>query len=228
MIKLCIEGIEIEVQKKKIKNLNLSVMSPEGIVRVSAPNRMSDIEIRNFVMTKIAWIKKHQEKFKNRPKEPELHYVSGEKLCLWNKRYTLEVVHSNKCNDVRIEEEIIVMQTREFSTSEQRAKILDAWYRENLKREIPYLIEKWQKIIGVVSPDWGVKDMKTRWGTCNIRDKRIWINLQLVKKHPLCLEYIVVHELVHFLEKKHDKVFYGFMDKFLPDWKRIKTELLLK
>ena len=225
MIKLFIEGIEIEVQKKKIKNLNISVVAPQGIVRVSAPIRMSDIEIRNFVLTKIAWIKKHQEKFQNRPKEPELQYVSGEKLCLWNKSYTLEVVHSNKCNDVRIEEEIIVMQTRETSTLDQRAKILDEWYRKNIKREIPYLIEKWQKIIGVVSPDWGVKDMKTRWGTCNIRDKRIWINLQLVKKHPLCLEYIVVHELVHFLEKKHDKVFYGYMDKFLPEWKRIKTLL---
>lgn len=228
MIKLCIEDIEIEVHKKKIKNLNLSVMAPLGIVRVSAPSKMSDLEIRNFVLTKIEWIRKHQEKFQNRPKEMELHYVSGERLCLWNKSYTLEVVHSNKCNDVRIEEDILVMQTREASTSQQRAKILDAWYRENIKREIPYLIEKWQKIIGVVSPDWGVKDMKTRWGTCNIRDKRIWINLQLVKKHPLCLEYIIVHELVHFLEKKHDKVFYGFMDKFLPEWRRIKTDLLLK
>lgn len=99
------------------------------------------------------------------------------------------------------------------------------WYRRNIKKEIPQLLEKWQKIIGVTASDWGVKNMKTRWGTCNIEDKRIWLNLQLVKKPFECLEYVMVHELVHLLEKNHNKIFISYMDEFLPNWRKIKEEL---
>lgn len=225
MENLRINNIEIEVQKKKIKNLHLAVLPPLGRVRVSAPQNMNEDAIRMFVITNISWIKKQQEKFKNQPRQSEREYVSGESVYLWGKRYRLEVVYSSSCNDVQIKGERLLLQAREASTVQQRSNILNAWYREHIKKEIPPLIEKWQKVIGVAIADWGVKNMKTRWGTCNTKAKRIWLNLQLAKKHPPCLEYVVVHELVHLLEKKHNKNFINYMDKFLPDWRITKDEL---
>lgn len=225
MEKLRISNIEIEVQKKNIKNLHLYVLPPQGLVRVSAPQNMNEDAIRMFIITKISWIKKQQEKFKNQPRQSEREHVSGESVYLWGKRYRLQVVFSNICNDVQIKGDKLILQVREASSSEQRGNILNAWYRENIKKEIPSLIEKWQNVIGVVASDWGVKNMKTRWGTCNFKAKRIWLNLQLAKKHPQCLEYVVVHELVHLLEKKHNKTFTAYMDNFLSDWRTTKDEL---
>ena len=223
-----IEGIEIEVHRKKVKNLNLAVLAPLGKVRVSVPLRVRNDEIFHFVRTKIEWIKKHQDKIIERAKKPELtalQHVSGEKVFVWGKSYGLEVAYNSNVNCLEIEGDVLNMMVKEGSTSEYREKVLLEWHRENLKKKIPELMEKWQKKVGVQANDWGVKNMKTRWGTCNIRAKRIWLNLQLAKKHPRCLEYVVVHELVHLLEKKHDKVFYGYMDQFLPGWKSIRNEL---
>lgn len=225
MEKLIISNIEIEVQKKKIRNLHLSVMPPQGRVRISAPQNMNEDAIRMFAISKISWIRKQQEKFKNQPRQSEREYVSGESVYLWGKRYRLEVIYSNVRNDLQIKGERLILQVREASTTAQRENILNAWYREHIKKEIPSLLEKWQKIIGVAASDWGIKNMKTRWGTCNVKDKRIWLNLQLAKKHPQCLEYVVVHELVHLLEKNHTKAFIAHMDSFLPDWRTTKEEL---
>lgn len=225
MSTLIIDDIEIQVQKKKIKNIYLRVKAPQGGVQVSAPKNMNDEAIKMFVVSKISWIKKHQEKYKNRPKQCKREYISGESVYVFGKRYTLELVYSNRCNDVKIDGDQLILQVREESTIEHRANILNEWYRENIKREIPKLLEKWQKIIGVTAEEWGVKNMKTRWGTCNVRDKRIWLNLQLAKKHPKCLEYVVVHELVHLLEKSHNNIFIGYMNKFLPNWRETKKEL---
>ncbi|WP_252231696.1 SprT family zinc-dependent metalloprotease [Clostridium sp. ZBS15] len=225
MKNLTINNIEIEIQKKNIKNLHLSVLPPQGRVRVSAPNSMNDEAIKVFIITKIGWIKKQQEKYISQPRQCERRYVSGESVYLWGKRYRLDVVYSNVCNDIKISGDKLIFQVRQASTTEQRAKVLNAWYRENIKKEIPKLLEKWQKIIGVKVDNWGIKNMKTRWGTCNVKGKRIWLNLQLAKKYPECLEYVVVHELVHLLEKNHNKVFISYMDKFLPNWRVTKKEL---
>lgn len=225
MENLTINDIEVEIQKKNIKNLHLSVLPPKGKVRVSAPNSMNDDAIRIFIITKIGWIKKQQEKYKNQPRQCEREYVSGESVYLWGKRYRLDVVYSNVCNNVKIKGNKLIFQVREASTTEQHENVLNDWYRKNIKEEIPQLLEKWQKIIGVTASDWGVKNMKTRWGTCNIEDKRIWLNLQLVKKPFECLEYVMVHELVHLLEKNHNKIFISYMDEFLPNWRKIKEEL---
>lgn len=225
MENLTINDIEVEIQKKNIKNLHLSVLPPKGKVRVSAPNSMNDDAIRIFIITKIGWIKKQQEKYKNQLRQCEREYVSGESVYLWGKRYRFDVVYSNVCNNVKIKGNKLIFQVREVSTTEQRENVLNDWYRKNIKEEIPQLLEKWQKIIGVTASDWGVKNMKTRWGTCNIEDKRIWLNLQLVKKPFECLEYVMVHELVHLLEKNHNKIFISYMDEFLPNWRKIKEEL---
>lgn len=225
MEKLVVSNIEVEVQKKSIKNLHLYVLPPQGSVRVSAPQNMNEDAIRMFVISKISWIKKQQEKFRNQPRQSEREYVSGESVFFGGKRYRLEVIYSNICNNVQIRGDKLIFQVREASTAEQRANVLNEWYRENIKKEVPGILKKWQRIIGVTVLEWGIKNMKTRWGTCNVGDKRIWLNLQLAKKHPQCLEYIIVHELVHLLEKSHNKNFVAYMDKFLPDWRTIKDEL---
>ncbi len=225
MKNLTINNIEVEIQKKNIKNLHLSVLPPNGRTKVSAPNSMNDDAIRLFIITKIGWIKKQREKYRNQPRQYKREYISGESVYLFGKRYRLDVVYSNVCNDVKIHGDKLILQVREASTTPQRANVLNAWYRKNIKKEIPSLLEKWQNIIGVTVSDWGIKNMKTRWGTCNIKDKRIWINLQLAKKPPECLEYVIVHELVHLLEKNHNNIFIGYMDKFLPNWRKIKEEL---
>lgn len=227
MSKVKLEGIEIEIIKKKVKNINLTVLPPDGKVRISAPMRASEERILEFVRTKMDWIRKHQEKIQKRAERPEaksLEYVTGDIVFLWGKEYILEV-HSGYRNQVRYDNEKIKLTVEQDSTAESRERILNEWYRGKLKKEIPPLVEKWKRTIGVFPEDWGVKNMKTRWGTCNIRDKRIWLNLQLAKKPSECLEYVVVHELVHLLEKNHNAVFYGHMDFFLPEWKGIRNQL---
>ena len=146
-------------------------------------------------------------------------------IIFWGRRYRLELKYTKKANKVETKGNKLVLTVREASTQEQREKIMNEWYRAELKAKLPALIEKWEKIIGVKTNDFGVKNMRTRWGTCNVKDKRIWINLQLAKKPVACLEYIVVHELVHLLEKNHTPVFIEYMDKFLPGWRVTKDEL---
>jgi predicted metal-dependent hydrolase len=220
-----ISGIKIEVIKKKIKNMHLSVLPPLGRVRISAPIGTNDETIKLFAIKKIGWIKKQIQKYKNQPRQSEREYVSGESHYLWGRRYRLELKYTKKANKVETKGSKLVLTVREASTQEQREKIMNEWYRAELKAKLPALIEKWEKIIGVNINDFGVKNMRTRWGTCNVKDKRIWINLQLAKKPVACLEYIVVHELVHLLEKNHTSVFIEYMDKFLPGWRVTKDEL---
>ena len=136
----------------------------------------------------------------------------------------MEIRHYNR-NNVEIKGNKLILTVREFSTTQQREKIMTEWYRKQLKEKLPELVEKWEEIIGVKAETVRVKNMLTRWGTCNTKDKRIWINLQLAKKPIECLEYVIVHELVHLLEKSHNSVFVDYMDKFLPDW-RVTKDLL--
>lgn len=225
MIEIIIQGIPITVEKKKIKNMYLKVLPPEGKVVISAPTRMSQRIIEEFAVSKISWIQEKRKKYAEQPKKIELQYTSGEHIYVWGESYPMEIKYVNNGSKVTLAEERIVMQVPVDSTLEQRERCLNEWYRLQLKERIPLLIAKWEDIIGVQVYEWGVKNMKTRWGTCNTGAKRIWLNLQLAKKKPECLEYVVVHEMTHLLEKKHNQRFYGFMDKFLPEWRNIKDEL---
>lgn len=224
ILKLVIEEIEIEVTKKKIKNLYIRIQPPHGKVSISAPYRMNNDEIRKFAQSKMKWIRSHREKSLKTPVPIQLQYVTGEQLFLWGKRYRLEVVIGNR-NTVQLDNEIIMMMVKAGSTIEQRKKTLTEWFRKTLKKEIPALIRKWQNNIGVNPSGWGVKDMKTRWGTCNTQSKYIWLSLRLIHHPPRALEYVIVHELVHLLERSHNKVFTGYMDQYLPDWKIIRKEM---
>jgi len=224
MSRIVVANIEIEVIKKNIKNMYLSVSRENGNVRISAPLRTKDERIIEFALSKIKWIRKQKEKYENQQGIAELQYISDEIHYIWGRPYRLEVRYDHK-KYVDIEDDKIMLRVAKDSTPKQREKLIMEWYRKELKEKLPELFKKWEGIIGVETEDIRVKNMKTRWGTCNIKDKRIWINLQLAKKPIRCLEYVIVHELVHLLEASHNSIFKKYMDKFLPDWRLIKDEL---
>jgi predicted metal-dependent hydrolase len=216
----------IDVHLKNIKNMHLAVYPPTGRIRISAPLETNIETIRLFAISKIGWIKKHQTNFNNQLRQPKSEYLSGESHYLFGKRYLLNVFHANKQQYASIRNKTnIDLYVRDFNSYENRQKVITEWYRSELKLIMPDLIHKWEKIIGVSVLDWGVKRMKTKWGTCNINAKRIWLNLELVKKPVNLIEYVVVHEILHLIEKGHGKKFYELMTKYLPKWNSCKTEL---
>ena len=226
MHQIIIDDIIIDVVRKNIKNLHLNVYPPDGRVRIASPYRVNDEELRLFAISKLGWIKKHQQKFINQKPHPEKKYVSGESHYLWGQCYLLNLIYHPGYPKVIIRNEgLIDLYVKENYAISQREKVINNWYREKLKEELPRLIEKWQKIAGVEAAHWKVKKMKTRWGTCNREARRIWLSLELAKRPKHCLEYIIVHELVHFLERNHTSRFTAYMDKFMPFWRGIKEEM---
>lgn len=220
-----ISGIPVEVEKKKVKNLRLMVYPPYGQVKVSAPRHMTEEAIRSFISSKIDWINKHRSKYDGNEIYIPVKFICGEKLFYLGRPYILRVEEHNKYAKVELIENEIILYIKPGSTKLQRAKAIENWYRNRLNETAPDLIAKWESVIGVNITQFGIKKMKTRWGSCNIRAKRIWLNLDLIRKPAHCLELIIVHELVHLLEKNHNARFKSFMDKFLPDWRTYKKDL---
>lgn len=220
-----LNGLEVELQRKKIKNMYLRVLPPNGRILITAPLRMSEGEIKCFVLSKMDWILTQYHKVRQREENREIVYESGDRILLWGQEYNLSVIEAVGRSHLYLENSTLKLYIRKESTKEQRRQVIEAWYRELLEVKIPPIMAKWENIIGVTSSGFSIRDMKTRWGTCNIRTRKICFNLQLVKKMPKCLEYVVVHELVHLLEKSHNHVFKGYMDHFLPEWRRIRKEL---
>ncbi|SET30043.1 hypothetical protein SAMN05660297_01983 [Natronincola peptidivorans] len=226
MDKMTIEGIDMEVILKKNKNIYLSVHPPNGRVRVVAPKKMNPEAVKLFVLSKLSWIKKQRAKFQHQKIQPKREFVSGESHFFEGSSYALNVIETTGKQRVEMRNSNSMdLYVRPESTVEKRQKIMNEWYRNHLKTVIPDYIEKWEDTMEVSVNSWGVKRMKTRWGTCNPAAKRIWINLELAKKSPRCLEYIIVHEMVHLLERNHNARFKEYMDKFLPNWRSLKSEL---
>lgn len=219
-----ISGLDVQVNKKNIKNMHLSVKPPLGNVVVSAPLLMTKKSIENFVRQNIGWIKKQREKFANQPRMTERQYVSGETYYIWGKQYFLEFVPSKK-REFKIEGDKILLRMKENSTVEQREKFMREEFRKILTEQLERLVPKWEEMTGLYCDSFQTKYMITRWGTCNSKAKRIWINLQMVEKPLECLEYIILHELVHLRVSNHGKEFVAIMDKYMPDWKDRKNLL---
>jgi predicted metal-dependent hydrolase len=225
MVKMLkISDISVEVCKKNIKNMHLYVKPPNGKVTVSAPLNMKDEVIKKFVRTKISWIKKQIAKFDNQPRQSEREYVSGEALFIWGKQYYLQVDYGTK-NSLTLFGNKALLTVRKESTAQQRENFVREWYRELLKTEIKKFLPKWENITGLKVSDWQTKYMITRWGTCNTTTGKIWLNLQLAKKPPECLEYVILHELAHLTEKSHNDKFIAIMDRYMPMWREIKLTL---
>lgn len=222
---LKVEEIIIEIERKKIKNLHLRVYPPDGRVKVSAPLRFSEDMIRSFAVSKIDWIRNNRNRIKEKNPQTPYEFASGESHLFNGCYYRLELIVSNTKPHVEIEGQILKLYVRPGSEADKRKAVMDDFYRGQLKQVLPGIIARWEKEIKVKVNEFGIKKMRTKWGTCNRNARRIWINLELAKKPPECLEYIVVHELVHLLERYHNSVFYGYMDKFLPQWRMYKKEL---
>lgn len=223
---LQVGNIEALVIHKPIKNLHLSVLPPLGKVRVSAPIAMKDDAIRILLATRLLWIKRQQEKFKTQERQTPREYVSGESHYYWGKRYRLEVIYNDKPSGVTLKgKDKIILSVRPNSDRAKREQVMMDWYRKELRGIANGLIEHWQKTINVRVKEWGIKRMKTRWGTCNQKAGRIWLNLELAKKPEHCLDFIIAHEMTHLLERGHNNRFKAHMDKFIPRWRQYKEEL---
>lgn len=226
MHRIDVNGILVDVVRKDIKNLHLAVYPPNGRVRVAAPLLVNDEAVRMVVIARLGWIKRQQTKFRQQEREAKPQYVDGESHYFLGNRYLLNIVENSRTGKVHIRnKKKIDLYTRPKSNRAQRGRIMDAWYRTYLRQTTPPLIEKWEKIIGVKVADWGIKQMKTKWGACTIQKARIWLNLELAKKSEPCLEYIIVHEMVHLLERHHNEQFLELMDKFMPSWKLHRSVL---
>jgi hypothetical protein len=218
--------IPVEIVRKDIKNIHLGVYPPEGNVRISVPRHITNENVRLAIVSKLSWIKKRQEEFKKQPRQSEREYVTGESHYFQGRRYILEVVERHGKHSLSLKNNAkMLLQISPGTTKGNRALVVNDWYRRNIKTVIVELLKKWQPIIGKDVKSWGVKKMKTKWGSCNIADRRIWINLELAKKSPECLEYILVHELVHLHERHHNDNFRNLMDKYLPNWRQSRDVL---
>jgi len=217
---IMVHGIPVEVVRKPIKHLHLAVYPPDGQVRVAAPLHITDDNVRLAVISRLSWIKKQQAIFQAQPRQSERQMVTGESHYVFGQRYRLEVIERWGHHEVLSPNngKLLLFVTPGTST-QNRATVLNEWYRHQLKARIPDLLSHWQPLIGQEVSAWGVKKMKTKWGSCNIGDRRIWLNLELAKKPSECLEYVLVHELVHLLERHHNERFKVYMDKYLPQWR---------
>lgn len=216
---LHINDLVIDVVRKDIKNLHLGVYPPDGRVRVAVPLQVNDDAVRMFAISKLAWIRQKQLKFAHQERQTIREYVTGESHYYRGTRYLLDVQYHDGTPAVVIRNyKRLDLIVRTDSNMEMREGVMTAWYRQQLKEAMPPLIAKWEKIIGEHAAEWRIKEMKTRWGTCNIKARRIWLNLELIKKPPSCLEYVIVHELVHLLERHHNERFYTLMTRYMPQW----------
>lgn len=222
---IILAGIVIHIQRKEIKNLYIRLSPDDGSVMVSAPRNMKEATLRNILAGRMAWIEKRQKRYQ-KAIETKLQNGDDEAYWLWGKKYHLEIVTGALQSKILpVSPSRLQMHRAIAPPVEKKEKWLALWFREQLEQAIPDLATRWEKIIGVKVAVWRVKTMKTLWGSCNVRARRIWLNSELVKRPPECLEYVVVHEMVHLLEASHNRRFYGFMDRFLPDWKERRRRL---
>jgi len=224
MKSLTLNGLTIAVERKRIKNMYIRVYPPDGGVKITAPLQATDAAICRFAESRAAWVEKQREKIARLPAETKLACETGETCFLWGGRYSLEVA-SGPRNEAFTDGNRIVLRVREGGAADQRAAAMERFYREELAHGIPPVLEKCERIVGVRAREWRIRDMKTRWGTCNARDGHIWLNLRLAQKPPECLEYVIVHELVHLLERGHNAVFRAYMDRFYPNWREVRKTL---
>ena len=213
------------VQRKLNKNLRLSVHPPQGRVRVSAPHSVSLNTIRAFVASRLDWIQQQQIRVRALPCEPEHQYEEGECHYFAGQAYRLNIIERDAAPALRLLDDSLELCIRPDSTRNKRETVLHEWYRAQMKQTLPAMIEKYETLMGVNVAEFGVKRMKTRWGTCNTAAQRIWLNLELAKKPLACLEYVVVHEMTHLLERSHNQRFVKLMDQFMPDWREHKAQL---
>lgn len=222
---LTVGGIGVDIVYKDVKNLHIGVYPPIGRVRVAAPRHLNDEQIRLAVIQRLPWIKRNQQRLRDAERQTEREMVNGESHFLWGRRLRLDVTpHSGRAG-VHVSGDRLLLRIPESADAGARRAALDRFYRRQLQAEIESLVRKWEPLIGRDVEGWTVRRMKTKWASCNPRSARLWFNLELAKKPTRCVEYLVVHEMVHLLERGHGERFIALMDKFLPDWRQRRDEL---
>lgn len=225
MAHISLGDITVEIIQKDIKNVHLSVYPPSGRVRIAAPLTMPLETIRIYAIGKMAWIRKQQRKFAEQAREAPREYLNKEGHFYLGNRYLMKVVEKDAPPEVKLTHKTIQLIIRPNTPREKRQDIMEAWYREKLREITTPLIEKWQKKMGLTLNDLAIRRMKTKWGSCNIEAKRMVLNTELAKKPLHCIEFIIIHELVHLKERSHTARFMALMDRYLPEWKEVKQEL---
>lgn len=217
--------IHIEVIRKNIKNVHLSVYPPNGTVRIAAPQRMKIDTIRVFAISKLGWIKLQQKKICAQERETPREYVEKESHTLWGKHFLLRVVDADGVPSIEISHNSLVLHINPKASDLKKEAIVEAWYRTQLRNAVAPLIAKWEPVLGIKVERIFVQKMKTRWGSCNFKTSTVRFNTDLAKKPPECLEYVLVHELAHLLEPTHNERFVAVMDRFLPHWRQRRDQL---
>ena len=217
--------ISVDVVLKDIKNVHLSVHPPTGRVRISAPSRMKMDTIRVFAISKLAWIRQQQKKLREQERETPREYLDRESHYVWGKRYLLNVTERDVAPALALKHNRMVLTVRAETDEATREAIVAQWYRDQIKAVVPDLIAKWELVLGVAVNRVFVQQMKTKWGSCNSRARTIRLNTELAKKPKDCLEYIVLHEMVHFIEPTHNARFVALMDRFMPKWQFCRQRL---
>jgi predicted metal-dependent hydrolase len=223
---MTVSGLRVSVVRKAIRNLHLGVYPPDGRIRVAAPLAVSDAAVRVAVIGKLPWIKRQRASFERQVRESQREMVSGESHYYRGRRYRLQIAETDGTPRVELRgHHALVLHVRPEWTTEDRERLLQRWYRDRLREITSRLLARWQEQLGVEASAWGIKRMKTKWGSCNAKAGRVWLNLELIKKPPACLEYVLVHELTHLLVAKHDDRFLSLMDRHLPSWRHRRNEL---
>ena len=213
------------LRKQNLKNVYLRILPPDGQVTVSAPSYVTNAELSNFLLSKLPDIYMRQERMRSQPRQTERTYVSGEAHYLWGKPYRLQVVYAGTRASVTKRASKLVMTVPQGYTVEQRERVMTEWYRGELRRVLQSATRRCMQTTGIEADDFRIKNMKTRWGTCNIPQRRIWVTLQLVKKPPECLDYVLIHELVHLVEANHTHRFHEWVEKYCPTWREAEKAL---
>lgn len=223
-----VSDISVEVIKKDIKNLHLWVYPPHGNVRVASPHHIDDEAIRLLVVWKLTWIKKQIKSFVAQRRETVREYVSWESHYYFWKRYLLNVIELDSHSKIKVKirnKKYIDLYVKKNSSTEQRKKIMDKWLRSKLKSQCEKSLKVWKEITGLEINEFKIRVMKTKWWSCNIEAKKILINFELVKKDKKHLEYIILHELIHLIERNHNDNFKFHLDKYLPNWRIYRQNL---
>jgi predicted metal-dependent hydrolase len=217
--------LAVEVAFKDIKNVHLSVHPPAGRVTISAPRRTKLDTLRVFAISKLGWIKQQQQKIRSQDREPEREYLDRETHYVWGRRCLLAVSERDEAPSVALRHSTLALTVRPGTDTARRHALVDAWYRAQIRQALPALAEKWQPIVGAEAAGYYVQRMRTRWGSCNPAARTVRLNTDLAKKPRECLEYILVHELVHLIEPTHNARFVALMDKYMPRWQDHRAAL---
>lgn len=220
-----IDGLCVTIIRKSIKNMHLRVLSPNGEIQITAPNRLPISQIDRFVREKRGWIEARQQQLAERPAATNPAFADGQTVYLWGGSYTLRLEEASRGRSTLRRGQEIVLSVHPEDDTSQRESLLNDFYREALSNQIAARLPLWEARTGLHPSAWQIKNMKTRWGTCNTATRKIWLNLQLAKQPPVCLDYVIAHELTHLRYPGHGQDFQAFLTRAMPNWPEVRKTL---